>query len=207
MRRHQYRYIHPLVAAASVSVLLVSFVGFAKLTGVLPQAATPQNTTTWAAITLPRPQSSSRAVAEVDAVSSAGDSGTAGDTASGAPTIAPAVPTEKSGLTSVQAPVSTPVATVPSIYVHVLDEVSRQRVSRLAPTLEKNGIALAGVKVVRATPTHSDLRYFRPGERAEALQVQATLAAIGLPQLNLKRIDGMEPLAKRRQYELWLSEG
>ncbi len=54
---------------------------------------------------------------------------------------------------------------MPSVYIHVLDENTREQALKLAPALEKKGIALAGIKVVGAGPRASDLRYFRPSEK------------------------------------------
>lgn len=94
---------------------------------------------------------------------------------------------------------------MPSVYIHVLDDGTRQQALKLAPALEKQGIALAGIKVVGAGPRASDLRYFRPSEKAEALRVQAALLSLGLPAQRLKSIGGFETSAVPRQYELWLA--
>ena len=93
---------------------------------------------------------------------------------------------------------------MPSVYIHVLDENTREQALKLAPALEKQGIALAGIKVVSAGPRASDLRYFRPSEKEEAMQVQAALLSLGLPAQRLKSIHGFETSAVPRQYELWL---
>lgn len=109
----------------------------------------------------------------------------------GAPPPAPTVAEQVMGL--------------PSVYIHVLDENARARARLLAPALERKGIALAGVRMVSDGPRASDLRYFRPSERQEAVQVQAALLSLGLPARRLKRISGFETSATPRQYELWLS--
>jgi hypothetical protein len=93
---------------------------------------------------------------------------------------------------------------MPSVYIHVLDENTREQALKLAPALEKKGIALAGIKVVGAGPRASDLRYFRPSEKEEAMRVQAALLSLGLPAQRLKSISGFETSAVPRQYELWL---
>ena len=93
---------------------------------------------------------------------------------------------------------------MPSIYIHVLNESTREQALKLAPALEKQGIALAGIKVVSAGPRGSDLRYFRPSEKEEAQRVQAALLSLGLPAQRLKSISGFETSAVPRQYELWL---
>ena len=94
---------------------------------------------------------------------------------------------------------------MPSVYIHVLNENAREKASLLAPALEKKGIALAGIKIVNNGPRYSDLRYFRPSEKAEAMQVQAALLSLGLPARRLKSISGFKTSAVPRQYELWLS--
>ena len=93
---------------------------------------------------------------------------------------------------------------MPSVYIHVLNESTREQALKLAPALEKQGIALAGIKVVSAGPHGSDLRYFRPSEKEEAQRVQAALLSLGLPAQRLKSISGFETSAVPRQYELWL---
>jgi hypothetical protein len=93
---------------------------------------------------------------------------------------------------------------MPSVYIHVLNESAREQARLLAPALEKKGIALAGIKVVGAGPRASDLRYFRPTEKEEAMRVQAALLSLGLPAQRLKGISGFETSAVPRQYELWL---
>jgi hypothetical protein len=93
---------------------------------------------------------------------------------------------------------------MPSVYIHVLNESARDQARRLAPALERKGIALAGIKVVGAGPRASDLRYFRPSEKEEAARVQAALLSLGLPARQLKSISGYETSAVPRQYELWL---
>jgi hypothetical protein len=108
-------------------------------------------------------------------------------------------------------PAFTPTPTVaaqimgmPSVYIHVLNESAREQARMLAPALEQKGIALAGIKVVGAGPRSSDLRYFRPSEKEEALRVQSALLSLGLPAQRLKSIGGFETSAVPRQYELWL---
>ena len=143
--------------------------------------------------------------------SSSGSSITA-DTGAGAEEIPSAAPPEK----AVPVLSSPPVAVVPdktvaaqimglpSVYIHVLSERDRVRALKLAPELEQKGIALAGIKVVGDGPRTSDLRYFRPSEKDEALRVQAALLSLGLPAQRLKSIGGFETGAVPRQYELWL---
>jgi hypothetical protein len=105
------------------------------------------------------------------------------------------------------APLPTAAAQImgmPSVYIHVLNDSAREQARLLAPALEKKGIALAGIKVVGAGPRSSDLRYFRPSEKEEAMRVQAALLSLGLPAQHLKSISGFETSAVPRQYELWL---
>jgi len=185
------QYLHPLVAAAAVSLTLASVVGIAKLTGFFEQVPPAEPAIVY------------------------GSSNT-GQTASGAPRP-PGVVNIATALEGTPAAAETVAGSgtrtemeagvIPSVYVHVQDEAARQRMIKLIPALEKNGIALAGIKLVSIAPARSDLRYFHADEKAEALTVQATLVSLGLPAQRLKRIDGTDPIAKRRQYELWLSDG
>jgi len=102
------------------------------------------------------------------------------------------------------APAVLPQRGLPGVYIHVLNEQAREQARLLAPLLLKKGIALVGIKVVSDGPRSSDLRYFHPSEKEEAMQVQAALLALGLPARRLKRITGFEAAAPPRQYELWL---
>lgn len=93
----------------------------------------------------------------------------------------------------------------PAVYVHVLNEATRRRIQQLEPVLAARGIKLAGIRVVGAGPGVSDMRYFRPAEREEALAVRKVLLSLGLPAQKLKRIEGFEPVATAHQYEVWLA--
>jgi len=136
---------------------------------------------------------------------SSGGSGT-GVTSAGAEEREPAP--ARASERAVPAPGRTIAAQImgmPSVYIHVLNENARAKARLLAPELKKKGIALAGIKIVSDGPRSSDLRYFRPSEKTEAIQVQAALLALGLPARRLKSINGFEASAVPRQYELWLS--
>lgn len=139
---------------------------------------------------------------------SSGAGATGAGTENSEPDAAPApkLPTAASTRAS---PALTPTAAaqimgMPSVYIHVLNESARDQARLLAPAFEKKGIALAGIKIVSAGPRSSDLRYFRPLEKAEAMRVQAALLSLGLPAQRLKSISGFETNAVPRQYELWL---
>nr|WP_217344662.1 hypothetical protein [Noviherbaspirillum sp. L7-7A]MBV0878831.1 hypothetical protein [Noviherbaspirillum sp. L7-7A] len=144
-------------------------------------------------------------VSPMPPVSASGSSGT-GATGSGAEESAPG-PAPASGRT-VPGPapnIAAQIMGMPSVYIHVLDENAREKARLLAPELERRGIALAGIRIVSDGPRASDLRYFRPSEKAEAMRVQAALLSLGLPARQLKRISGFETSAVPRQYELWLA--
>ncbi|HEX8884294.1 MAG TPA: hypothetical protein VF797_07385 [Noviherbaspirillum sp.] len=81
-----------------------------------------------------------------------------------------------------------------SVYIHVLNE-NAEKAKRLALEFEKKGIALAAIKIVSDGPHASDLRYARPSEKKEAMQVQAALLSLGLPARRLKSISGFETSA------------
>jgi hypothetical protein len=103
------------------------------------------------------------------------------------------------------APVTAPTAASgPLLYIHVRSENQRARVEHLIGPLARRGIRVTGIKVVRSGPAVTDLRYFRSGEREEALKVALALRDVGVSTQRLKRISGLEGRATRRQYELWL---
>ena len=194
VRRHKLRQ-HAVSLATGVVVFLVA-IG-------LMQAIRPSARAGGAAVVAsisPEPQ----------APSYSGNSGT-GATEAGTeePAPAPKAPDNRSAARAAPTDRPTPNAAaqimgMPSVYIHVLNESAREQARLLAPALEKKGIALAGIKVVSAGPRSSDLRYFRPSEKEEAMRVQAALLSLGLPARQLKSIGGFETSAVPRQYELWL---
>jgi hypothetical protein len=189
LRRNKLRQ-HAVSLATGVAVFLVS-IG-------LMQAAKP-------------PASSSAASPRPPAASFSGSSG-AGSTSAGGEETLPATPPAKTApapsavhaAPSLSPSAAAQIMGMPSVYIHVLNESAREQARLLAPALEKKGIALAGIKVVGAGPRSSDLRYFRPSEKDEAMRVQAALLSLGLPAQRLKSISGFESSAVPRQYELWL---
>ena len=198
LRRNKLRQ-HAISLATGVAVFLVS-IG-------LMQAARPPAASS---VSTPRPP-----VTSFSGNSTAGSTSAGGEEAPPAPAPTKTAPQPSPAKT---APVSTatPAAPtlspdaaaqimgMPSVYIHVLNESARDQARLLAPALEKKGIALAGIKVVGAGPRSSDLRYFRPSEKDEAMRVQAALLSLGLPAQRLKSISGFESSAVPRQYELWL---
>jgi hypothetical protein len=160
----------------------------------------------------PTPQKTARHAPSLSGSSAAGSTG-AGSEESAA-LASPALAASELAALAPPATLASPATTkstaaqimgLPSVYIHVLDESTREQALRLAPALEKQGIALAGVKVVGAAPRASDLRYFRPSEKDEAHRIQAILLSLGLPAQRLKSIGGFETSAVPRQYELWLA--
>ena len=195
-RRHKLRQ-HAASLATGVIVFLVSI-------GLMQAARPPVSSITVSSNTV----SSSTELASP--APSSGGSGSSGAAATGAgseesePAPAPAPASGR----AVPAPGPSTAAQIigmPSVYIHVLNENAREQARLLAPALEKHGIALAGIKVVNDGPRSSDLRYFRPSEKEEAMKVQAVLLSLGLPARRLKSISGFETSAVPRQYELWLS--
>ena len=196
VRRHKLRQ-HAASLATGVVVFLVA-IG-------LMQAIRPSARAGGAAVVAsvaPEPQAPS--------YSSSGNSGT-GSTDAGTEEPAPAAKAPDNRSAARAAPTDRPtpnaaaqIPGMPSVYIHVLNESAREQARLLAPAHEKKGIALAGIKVVSAGPRSSDLRYFRPSEKDEAMRVQAALLSLGLPARQLKNISGFETSAVPRQYELWL---
>lgn len=188
--------------AASLATGVIMFVVSIGLMQMVKPPATNAIGATSPAVSSAQPAAQGSQMA---ATSSSGSSG-AGATGAGAEESAPAPP--RASERAVPAPGPTIAAQImgmPSVYIHVLNENARERARRLVPALEKKGIALAGIKIVSDGPRSSDLRYFRPSEKEEAMRVQAALLSLGLPARHLKSISGFEASAVPRQYELWLS--
>ena len=194
-RRHKLRQ-----HAASLAVGVIMFLVSLGLMQAVKSPATPAPAAEVSSGAPPVAQ-----VSPMPPLASSGGSG-AGDTSAGAEESEP-VPARAGG-PSAPAPAPTIAAQImgmPSVYIHVLDENAREKARLLAPELKRKGIALAGIRMVSDGPRASDLRYFRPSEKEEAMQVQAALLSLGLPARRLKRISGFESSAVPRQYELWLS--
>lgn len=189
-RRHKLRQ-HAASLATGAIVFLVSI-------GVM-QALKPPAASTTVSSAQPAPQ------ALPLGSSGSSDSG-ATSAGAGVEESAPApAPASERAAPAPSPTVATQIMGMPSVYIHVLNENAREQARMLAPALERKGIALAGIKIVSDGPRSSDLRYFRPSEKEEALQVQAVLLSLGLPARRLKSISGFETSAVPRQYELWLS--
>jgi hypothetical protein len=191
-RRHKLRQ-HAASLATGAAVFLVSI-------GLMQAAKPPAAGVSIAAVerAIPAPPFSGS--------SAAGATGAGrGDSEPDAPPAArPPAATIKRASPATSATVAAQIMGMPSVYIHVLNDSAREQARLLAPALEKKGIALAGIKVVGAGPRSSDLRYFRPSEKEEAMRVQAALLSLGLPAQRLKGISGFETSAVPRQYELWL---
>jgi hypothetical protein len=197
-RRHKLR--QHAASLATGAIMFVVSIGLMR--AIKPPTATTAATAAGSSNGQPAPQ-----VAQMPPLSSSGSgsSGT-GSTSAGAEESEPAP--AKASERAVPAPGPTIAAQImgmPSVYIHVLNENAREKARLLAPALEKKGIALAGIKIVSDGPRSSDLRYFRPSEKEEAMRVQAALLSLGLPARRLKSISGFETSAVPRQYELWLS--
>lgn len=194
-RRHKLRQ-----HAASLAIGIIMFVVSLGLMQIVRSPAKPAP-----AIAISSGAPPAAQVTPMPPLDSSGSSD-AGATSAGAEENEP-VPA-RANERSAPAPAPTIAAQImgmPSVYIHVLDENAREKARLLAPELKRKGIALAGIRVVSDGPRSSDLRYFRPSEKEEAMQVQAVLLSLGLPARRLKRISGFETSAVPRQYELWLS--
>ncbi len=194
-RRHKLRQ-HAVSLATGVIVFVVSI-------GIMQAVKPPAPVATGAAGS--RSEQPSAQVSRVPPLSSSGSSGTGASSAGTEESEpAPARASERT-VPALGPTIAAQIMGMPAIYIHVVDKSAGEKARLLVPELEKKGIALAGIKIVRDGPRFSDLRYFRPSEKEEAMQVQATLLSLGLPARRLKRISGFETSAVPRQYELWLS--
>ncbi len=206
--------LHPLVAAAAISVIVTSLAGVARLTGVWPAPVSFWETAS--------ADAASRIVIGLvpqHPQPSPGLPGNPADgtTAAGMPVPALVLPqkpssrttpyTTPSTVTSATPPTTptTTPTTAPSVFFHVQSRALHDRMRMLERPLAMQGVRLAGIKIVGKGPELSDVRYFHEGEREEAAEIQGTLLALCLPVRRLKRISGFEPVAKPRQYEIWLA--
>lgn len=194
-RGHKLRQ-HALSLATGAIVFVVSI-------GLMQAVKPPPTIATTAAVS--SSEQPARQVSEGPSLNSSGSSGTGASSAGAEDSeSAPAKAGERTA-PALGPTIAAQIMGMPAIYIHVLNKNAAEQARLLAPELEKKGIALAGIKIVSDGPRSSDLRYFRPSEKGEAMQVQAVLLSLGLPARRLKRISGFETSAVPRQYELWLS--
>ena len=198
--------LHPLIAAASASVIIASVTASAVMTGIL-------SLNSGSSIDRPASGQCQRRAADKPNASieepSTSGSAANGTAASGRESLPPAVQLRASPGIVVEPDVATfptaaPLA-LPGVFIHVYNKSVRQHMLALEPTLRERGMRLAGIKIIGTGPTQSDLRYFHAEEKNEAMKVQAALLSTGLPVNRLRWIPGYEARALPRQYEVWLS--
>jgi hypothetical protein len=93
------------------------------------------------------------------------------------------------------------------LYIHVRNEAQRLRAERMIQPLAKRGIRVSGIKLVKFGPSVADLRYFRTGERDDALKIAIALRELGVNAQRLHQVSDLEGRAPRGQLELWLAPG
>lgn len=91
------------------------------------------------------------------------------------------------------------------VFINIRSESQRAYANMVAQKLEHAGITVSGIAKVDRGPDRLDLRYYHPGERDEALTVQAALQREGVPAASPRLISGYEESAVPRNYELWLA--
>lgn len=95
------------------------------------------------------------------------------------------------------------------VYLHVGTPEQRPRAERLRAWLEAEGYIVPSIERVapRRMPRQSDLRFFRPPDRAAARQIQAALREdLGLDlRLNDRTAYAVQQKAPPRHLEIWLS--
>jgi hypothetical protein len=95
----------------------------------------------------------------------------------------------------------TPVA----LFIHVRNPAQRAQAERLVKPLAAQGIRVTGIRMTGKGPAETDLRYFYNGDAEDTTQVVRVLRKLGVPDVRVKRITGLERRATPRQYELWLA--
>jgi hypothetical protein len=75
----------------------------------------------------------------------------------------------------------------------------------IAQNLSRQGIRIVAVSQGDGGPSVSDLRYFYPDERDDALKVQQALQQAGIAVRKVNLVPGYQDRATHRQFELWLA--
>lgn len=93
----------------------------------------------------------------------------------------------------------------PLVFIHIRSDAQRAKARELERNLARLGIVVSGIRVDEKGPLHTDLRYFRSGERDEANYLRGVLGRMGMSTARTTLVSGYEPIAVRRHYELWLA--
>lgn len=205
------------VAVAGIAAVAIGWMLMTRLPRNFPQG------TQQVQATPPAPQATQKAAAQPPAAMAAAGSAAAAAAAApdkpakeAAPPAAPSVATAKAP--AAPAPAAVAVAAAPAepapaalpagrtaLYIVVGNNRDRERVRPIAQTLSRQGIRIVAVSQGDGGPSISDLRYFYPDERDDALKVQQALQQAGIAVRKVNLVPGYEDRATHRQFELWLA--
>lgn len=146
-------------------------------------------------------ESAPQVVASVPARSSA--PAPASGAAQPVPPSAPAVAAVAAVPAALPAATANPGKT--SLYIVVGNSRDRERMLPIAQALGRQGIHIVAVSQAEGGPKVSDLRYFYPAEREDALRLQQALQEAGVAVRKVNLVPGYEDRATHRQFELWLA--
>lgn len=101
-------------------------------------------------------------------------------------------------------------ATLPRIYMHVVDPEDRLRARRLEHALAAAGYVVLGIEYVRNVRlSTSDVRFYREAESTEAQRIAKVLTEQGVPgvRVNWLRQFADRDNIKQNHFEVWLAHG
>jgi Tfp pilus assembly protein PilX len=93
-------------------------------------------------------------------------------------------------------------------YIQVRSAPEAERAKQtLIPQLRKAGFAVPAPEVLATGPSSTEVRYFRPEEKAGAERIVSTLRQAGIANVQAKYVGGYETSQRIRQnhYEIWLA--
>lgn len=102
-----------------------------------------------------------------------------------------------------------PAAQTPlTVYIHISEEDQRSRAETIRRELAQLGIRAPGVERVPTRLKSTEVRYFRPEDRAGAEEVRRLLSQyLAVGDIRVEFVRGYEDKVRGRQYEIWFGPG
>ncbi|MBK4736641.1 hypothetical protein [Noviherbaspirillum pedocola] len=130
---------------------------------------------------------------------------------------APAAPTKAAAIPAAASASAQPAGTTAAsaadpakpartaLYIVASNSGDRDRVRPIAQQLARQGVEIIAVSQADRGPSVSDLRYFFPAERDDALKMQQALREAGITVRRVNLVPGYEDRATHHRFELWLA--
>jgi hypothetical protein len=95
---------------------------------------------------------------------------------------------------------ATPAPSTARAYLQVRSQLEAERAKQtLIPQLRRAGFTVPAPQVLTTGPSSTEVRYFRPKEKEGAERLVSTLREAGIPNVQIKYVDGYEDSQRIRQ--------